>query len=270
MGPPGGLTVGRLDGKVALITGAAGGQGECHARLFAEEGASVTIADVRAVEGRAVAESLGERGLFVALDVADEAQWPAAVSATLERFGKLDVLVNNAGVSGGRPVPLQDTPVELFEEIFRVNQLGTFLGMRACAPAMIAAGGGSIVNVASLVATGARTGFTPYVATKWAVRGLSKAAAIELAQHGIRVNTIFPGFVNTPMVAHAAQHVRETIDAMIPLGRAAEPAEMSPLVLHLASDESSYVTGAELIADGGISSDLFPGLATFAANAESA
>jgi 3alpha(or 20beta)-hydroxysteroid dehydrogenase len=257
--------MGRLEGKVGLITGAAGGQGECHARLFVEEGAAVVVADVREEEGRAVSESLGKRALFVPLDVGEEEHWGEAVSATVERFGKLDVLVNNAGISGGRPVPLTETSLELFHEVFRVNQLGTFLGMRACAPAMIAAGGGSIVNVASLVATGARTGFAPYVSTKWAVRGLSKTAAIELAEHGIRVNTIFPGFVDTPMVAHAAPHVREVIDTMIPLGRAAGPAEISPLVVHLASDESSYVTGAELVADGGISSNLFPGLDAFAA-----
>jgi 3alpha(or 20beta)-hydroxysteroid dehydrogenase len=250
----------RLHGKVALITGAAGGQGECHARLFVEEGARVVVADVREEQGLAVAESLGERALFVALDVGDEEQWTSAVSATVAHFGKLDVLVNNAGVSGGRPIPLPDTDTALFHEIVRVNQLGTFLGMRACVPAMIDAGGGSIVNISSLAATGARSGFAPYVASKWAVRGLSKAAAIELARHGIRVNTVLPGFVDTPMVAHAAPHVREVIDTMIPLGRAAEPAEISPVVAHLASDESSYVTGAEVLADGGVSSSLFPGL----------
>lgn len=250
----------RLSGKVALITGAAGGQGASHARLFAQEGASVVIADVREAEGREVASSLGDQGAFVSLDVSEEAQWAAAVRTAIEAFGKLDVLVNNAGITGGGAIPLEQTPLELFDQICRVNQVGTFLGIKSCVGPMIEAGGGSIVNIASTIAIIPRASFVGYTASKWAVRGISKAAAVEYASRGIRVNAIFPGFINTPMVEHAPQQVRDTITTMIPMRRPGEPVEISPLVVMLASDESSYVTGAELVVDGGLTSDKYGGL----------
>jgi 3alpha(or 20beta)-hydroxysteroid dehydrogenase len=250
--------MGRLEGKVALVTGAARGQGEAHVRALAAEGARVVVADVLADEGQAVAGSLGEHGLFQLLDVGDEAHWQAAVVAAVDRFGRLDVLVNNAGIAGRHE--LLELELETFMSFIRTNQVGPFLGMKTAAPAMIRGGGGSIVNVSSIVGLSGVELVAAYAATKWAVRGLSKSAAVELGGDGIRVNTIFPGVLDTPMTEFMSPEGIEIRRRMVPLGRLGEADACTGLVVFLASDESAYITGAEIAVDGGISSTLWPGL----------
>jgi 3alpha(or 20beta)-hydroxysteroid dehydrogenase len=251
--------VGRLDGKIALITGAARGQGESHARAFVAEGAKVVVADLLEEEGRAVADSLGENALFVMLDVTDEASWHEAVAEAVDRFGALNGLVNNAGISIG--APLLETTIDNFTLHFRVNQLGPFLGIQACAPAMIESGGGSIVNVSSIAGTLAPRSTVAYSASKSALRAITKAAAVELGPRGIRANTVLPGLIRTPMTRFAPEETTAVQRAMIPIGRPAEPEEVSPLVVYLVSDESGYLNGAEIAFDGGVTAALWPGAA---------
>ena len=248
----------RLDGKVALITGAARGMGAAEARLFAEEGAKVAVCDVVDGEGRSVAESIGESAIYLHLDVTDEDQWSSAVAATRDAFGQLDVLVNNAGVAEG--AALADMSLESWDRVIAVNQTGVFLGMRAVVPAMTGAGGGSILNISSIDGMVGMNFIVSYVASKWAVRGMTKAAAMELGQFGIRVNSIHPGFiVDTELGTEEGGDSSEThalLDAysqkLAPLGRAGKPDEIARLALFLASDESSYSTGSEFVADGGL------------------
>ncbi|MCB0950793.1 MAG: glucose 1-dehydrogenase [Mycobacterium sp.] len=241
--------MGRVSGRVVLISGAARGMGAEHARALAAEGASVVIADVLDDEGAAVAESIGEQAMFVHLDVTDEHSWSAAVTATVEHFGSLSVLVNNAGIVNGNLIA--DYEVAQWRAILDVNLTGTFLGIRASVAAMTAAGAGSIINVSSVEGFRGSPGLHGYTATKFAVRGLTKSAALELAEHNIRVNSIHPGFVRTPMTDGIPEDF-----LTIPLGRGAEPAEVSAMVLFLASDESSYCTGSEFIVDGGLLSGV--------------
>jgi 3alpha(or 20beta)-hydroxysteroid dehydrogenase len=242
--------MGRLDGKVALITGAARGQGAAEARAFVAEGACVVVTDVL-VEGQSVARELGDAAVFVHHDVASEAEWAMAVAAALERFGRLDVLVNNAGLL--RRGALEETTAADYERHFRVNQLGVFLGMRAVLEPMRAAGGGSIVNIASVNALRGMRGSIAYTSTKWAVRGLTQCAALELAPHAIRVNTVNPGLIETPMTAaNSPEHNRAAV-ARTPLARAGTVADVIGAVVYLASDESAFVTGAEITVDGGVS-----------------
>lgn len=218
--------------------------GASHARLLASEGASVVIGDILDEEGTRLAADLGPAVRFVHLDVTAPDQWRTAVGAAVAEFGKLDVLVNNAGiVNGGQ---LQQFDLDDWRRILDVNLTGTFLGMRAVADAMIAAGGGSIVNVSSIEGLRGSAWAHGYVATKWGVRGLAKSVAMELAPHNIRVNSIHPGLIRTPMTANLPEDV-----ITIPLGRAADPIEVSHFVLFLASDESAYATGAEFVMDGG-------------------
>jgi 3alpha(or 20beta)-hydroxysteroid dehydrogenase len=239
----------RLDGKVALITGAARGQGEAEARLFATAGARVVVADVLDAEGEAVAADIGDAARYVHLDVADEAGWAAAVATTLDAFGRLDVLVNNAGIL--RTSRIEDQTLDGFDAIVRVNLYGVFNGMRAVIAPMRAAGGGAIVNISSAAGLRGVPGHAAYGATKWAVRGITKTAALELAADGIRVNSVHPGAVDTPMVAFANLQRGPGGLPGNALGRCAVPEEIADLVLFLASDASSYITGAELAIDGG-------------------
>lgn len=241
--------MGRVDGRVALITGGARGMGAEHARVLAAEGAAVVIADVLDDEGAAVAEAIGDQATYVHLDVTDERSWSRAVQATVERYGSLSVLVNNAGIVNGNLIHQYD--VAQWRAILDVNLTGTFLGIRASVTAMTAAGGGSIVNVSSVEGFRGSPGLHGYTATKFAVRGLSKSAALELAPQNIRVNSIHPGFIRTPMTAGIPEDFLS-----IPLGRGAEPAEVSAMVLFLASDESSYCTGSEFVIDGGLLSGV--------------
>jgi 3alpha(or 20beta)-hydroxysteroid dehydrogenase len=246
--------VGRLDGKVALITGGARGMGKSHVRHFVAEGARVVLGDVLDDWGAYVAGKLGEQSCrFVHHDVTSEDQWAAAAGAALDAFGRLDVLVNNAGVL--RFGAITDMSPAEFRHIMDVNATGCWLGMRAVIPAMTAAGGGSIVNISSIEGFTGAAGLSAYSASKFAVRGMTKAAASELASRGIRVNSVHPGGVLTRMILEAAEDSGSSsgdgfLQAM-PMGRFAEPVEISRLVAYLASDDSSYSTGSEFVADGG-------------------
>jgi len=241
--------MGRVDGKVALISGGARGMGASHARLLVEEGASVVIGDILDDEGKALADELGDAARYVHLDVTELEQWEAAVATAVGDFGKLDVLVNNAGIVAlGQ---LKSFDLAKWQKVIDVNLTGTFLGMRVAVDPMIAAGGGSIINVSSIEGLRGAPMVHPYVASKWAVRGLSKSAALELAPHKIRVNSIHPGFIRTPMTKHLPDDM-----VTIPLGRPAESREVSTFVLFLASDESAYATGSEFVMDGGLVTDV--------------
>jgi 3alpha(or 20beta)-hydroxysteroid dehydrogenase len=247
--------VGRLDGKVALITGGARGMGKSHARHFVAEGARVVIGDVLDDRGGHVAAGLGAANCrYVHHDVTSEPDWAAAVTATLDAFGRLDVLVNNAGVL--KFAPITDMPLADFRQVLEVNAVGCWLGMKAVIGPMTAAGGGSIVNISSIEGFTGAAGLSAYSASKFAVRGMTKAAASELGHLGIRVNSVHPGGVMTRMVleqAGASGHAdgANFLQSM-PLARFAEPVEISRLVAYLASDDASYSTGSEFIADGGI------------------
>jgi 3alpha(or 20beta)-hydroxysteroid dehydrogenase len=239
----------RLDGKVALISGAARGQGEAEARLFVEAGACVVIGDVLDDAGEAVAKDLGDAARFVHLDVTDAPSWQRAVDATIESFGGLDVLVNNAGIL--RMASLREETLAGFEQIIRVNLYGVFLGMQAVLAPMRDAGGGSIVNISSAAGMRGIPDHGAYGASKWAVRGLTKTAALEFASDRIRVNSVHPGAVDTPMVAWAGIVRGEGNMPGVPLGRTGIPEDIANLVLFLASDASSYITGTEHVIDGG-------------------
>ena len=247
--------MGRLDGKVALITGGARGMGKSHVRHFVAEGAQVVFGDVLDDKGAAVAAKLGEQSCrYIHHDVTSEEQWAAAVRAAVDTFGRLDVLVNNAGVL--QRAPIADMPLAGFRRILEVNAVGCWLGMKAVIEPMKAAGGGSIVNISSVEGLTGAAGLSAYSASKFAVRGMTKAAAGELGQFGIRVNSVHPGGVITSMtLSQAVAAGQEDADAFLkamPLARFAEPAEISRLVVFLASDESSYSTGSEFVADGGL------------------
>lgn len=219
--------------------------GAAHARLLVAEGASVVIGDILDDEGRALAEELGDATRFVHLDVTDPDQWQSAVATAVQDFGKLDVLVNNAGIINGNS--LRKFTLEQWRQILDVNLTGTFLGMQAAIDPMIAAGGGSIVNVSSIEGLRGAPWAHGYVASKWGVRGLAKSAALELAHHNIRVNSLHPGLIRTPMTEAIPDDL-----VTIPLGRPAQPEEVATFVLFLASDEASYATGSEFVVDGGL------------------
>ncbi len=244
----------RLDGKVAIVTGAARGQGEAEARLFAAEGARVVLTDVLEEPGRKLAAEIGSAALFARQDVSSEAGWEEVVALALSHFGRLDALVNNAGIV--HYASLFDHSVDDYMRVIRVNQLGVFLGMRVAGAAMGKRGGGSIVNISSIGGLVGVGGAIAYTASKHAVTGMTKVAALELASLGVRVNSIHPGGVDTAMV--------EMPDAMragvrerggmpnVPLARIGLPEEIAQAALFLASDESSYCTGTALLVDGGL------------------
>lgn len=240
---------GRLAGKVALITGAAGGQGAAEAHMFAAEGAQVLLGDINVNEATTVADSVGGSARALHLDVASEHDWQRAAE-TATTMGGLDILVNNAGALRMRP--LEHETADGLRSMLEVNLLGAFLGMRAALPLMRAAGSGSIVNVASVSALTAIPKTGAYGASKWALRGLTRIAAAEWGRFGVRVNAIFPGPINTPMLPASGTGPDENRFAHLPLGRHGEPEEVARLALFLASDESSYVTGGEFVIDGGL------------------
>jgi 3alpha(or 20beta)-hydroxysteroid dehydrogenase len=242
--------VGRLDGKVAIVTGASRGQGEAEARLFAAEGARVLVADVLDEEGEKVAADIGDAAAFTHLDVADEGQWAAAVATAEERFGPVSVLVNNAGVLHFQAV--HKTEADDFDRVMRINVRGVFLGMKAVTPSMTRAGGGSIVNISSTAGLQGLPYLGAYVASKWAVRGLSKTAAIDLGPKGIRVNSVHPGGIDTPMTRfEGLDQTQAPFYKYLPLKRIGTVDDVAPVVLFLASDEARYVTGGEYAVDGG-------------------
>jgi 3alpha(or 20beta)-hydroxysteroid dehydrogenase len=245
----------RLQGKVAVITGAARGMGEAHARGFVAEGAKVILTDTRAELGAALAKELGGSALFVEHDVASRAGWQLVVAEGEARFGTVNVLVNNAGILG----PIAKT-VDLAEEeymrVCAVNQHSVYLGMQAVIPSMLRAGVGSIVNISSISGIVANYGApsVAYVGSKFAVRGMSKATAMEYGRDNIRVNSVHPGFILTPMMIEGTDEHGGDAPKIIPMGRVAKPHEVTNLVVFLASDEASYITASEYVIDAGLSS----------------
>lgn len=241
----------RLDNKVALITGGARGQGAAEAELFVNAGAQVVITDVLDAEGRATAERLGAACEFLHHDVASEDDWNTVVDTIIARHQRLDILVNNAGIF--RMVGLIETSLAMWQQMIDINQTGVFLGMRAAAPAMQANGSGSIINISSIAGMKSASKAHAYSASKWAVRGMTKSAAVELAPSGVRVNSVHPGIIDTNMLQEFGG-MRDSIESRIPLGRVASADEVGKLVLFLASDDASYCTGQEFVVDGAMTS----------------
>ncbi len=242
--------MGRLDGKVAIVTGAARGQGAAEARAFAREGAKVVLTDVLVEEGEATASTIGGDAVFVRHDVSSEEEWEAAIAATLDRFGRLDVLVNNAAVAFTSPIT--EHSLADYERLVAVNQVGVFLGLKSVVKPMTDAGGGSIVNISSGAGLRATKYMIGYAATKYAVTGMTAAAALELARYNIRVNSIHPGVIDTDMISTNTPEMTAGTVKATPLRRLGAPEEIAEVALFLASDESSYMTGAHLPVDGGI------------------
>jgi 3alpha(or 20beta)-hydroxysteroid dehydrogenase len=249
--------MGRLDGKVAIISGAGRGQGAAEAKLFANEGARVVLGDVLDADVEVVAKEIGNAAIAVHHDVTVESEWAALVQKAVDEFGRVDVLVNNAGIF--RITPLAATSADAYMDVIRVNQLGTFLGMQAVTAAMTASGGGSIINISSIAGLRGSAGTIAYSASKWAVRGMTKVAALELAPFGIRVNSIHPGIIDTPMLLDLMitdDTARAAIGSRIPIGQVANADQVARLALFLASDESDHSTGAEFVVDGGITAGM--------------
>ena len=245
---------GRLAGKVAIITGAAGGIGAASARGFALEGATLLLTDAHASGAQQLAEEIGRGAIASAHDVASEADWQAVVAAALDAHGRIDILLNNAGVF--LAAPLADTSLEDFRRVIDVNAVGVFLGMRAVVPSMLERRSGSIVNVSSVAGLGGSPFLTAYAASKWAVRGMTKVLAKELAPHGVRVNSLHPGQIDTDMNARQREKTPELVERLvrgIPMRRIGTPEEVADAALFLACDESVCVTGTELVVDGGTS-----------------
>ena len=239
--------MGRLDGKIALITGGARGQGAAEAKLFADEGATVRITDVLDDVGEETAASLGGSVSYRHQDVAAGDQWTRVVDELLEDFGRLDVLVNNAGIF--QLGNLESTTMDDWDRMIAINQTGVFLGMQVAARPMREQKSGSIINLSSIAGLSGAAMAQAYAATKWAVRGMTKSAARELAEFQVRVNSVHPGIIETPMLEQFGP-LREQVEQAIPFGRTAEASEVAQLVLFLASDESSYSSGHEFVVDG--------------------
>lgn len=250
---------GRVAGKVALVTGGASGLGAESARRLAREGAKIVLTDLAEAEGHAVADGIAAEGhaaVFLTQDVTQEARWTEVVDETIGRFGRIDVLVNSAGIGDGGG-PLLETTYEAFRRMIAINLDGTFLGMKAVAPGMAAQGSGSIINLSSILGKVGLAGAPAYCASKGGVLMLTKSTALELAPLGVRVNSVHPGFIDTPMVSGAIQRsengneMREMIISRHAMGRLGVPREIADGIVFLASDESSFMTGAELVIDGG-------------------
>lgn len=243
---------GRLEGKTALVTGGARGQGEAEARLFAAEGARVVITDVLDADGEQVAAEV-DTITYMHHDVTDEAQWERVAAEMIEDLGKIDVLVNNAGIY--RNSPIGSTTLEEYRQVIEINQIGVFLGLKHVGPVMAAAGSGSIINISSIAGMRGGGGSIAYTASKWAVRGMTKVAMSEFAPSGVRVNSIHPGLIETQMLQQLPvieQGQGDQVMRRIPYGRFAQAEEVANLALFLASDESEYCNGTEFIIDGGM------------------
>lgn len=243
----------RLAGKIAIITGASQGMGLAHARAFVAHGAQVILGDINDKAGSALASELGSNAIFVKQDVARRADWQNLLREGEKRFGTVNVLVNNAGILG-KLAETTDLPEEEFLRVCAVNQTGVFLGMQTVLPGMLKAGGGSIVNISSVAGLVAIFGAPnlAYVASKFAVRGMTKQVAVEYGARNIRVNSVHPGYIKTPMMVAATDEEGGGALTQIPLRRMAEPVEVSNLVVFLASDESAFITGTEHVIDGGM------------------
>jgi 3alpha(or 20beta)-hydroxysteroid dehydrogenase len=245
--------MGRLDGKVAIITGASQGMGEAHARRFVAEGAKITMTDLNEERGQEIASELGDNARFMKADVTSLADWQRVVDETEAAFGPVNVLVNNAGIIG----PIVET-VEFDEAdyltVCAVNQHSQFYGMKCVIPSMRKAGGGSIINVSSIAGLVSIVGApnVAYVGSKFASRGMTKHAAVQYGPDNIRVNSVHPGYILTPMMAAATDEEGGGITSQIPLGRMADPDEVSQLMVWLASDDSSYISGTEQVVDAGL------------------
>jgi cyclopentanol dehydrogenase len=245
--------MGRLDGKVALITGAARGQGETEARLFAQEGAQVVLTDVLVEPGQQVAASIrtnGGEATFLQLDVSNPDEWHEVVRHTVQTYGRLDILINNAGIA--QRAGLLETSLEDWDRLMDINLKGVFLGMKYAIPAMLESGGGTVINISSTSGIVGFPGGTAYHAAKGGVRLLTKVVAAEFATRGIRVNSIHPGIVETPMTDNMAPQRMQLLLERTPMGRKGQPQEIAYGALFLASDEASFMTGAELVIDGGM------------------
>ena len=241
--------MGRVDDKVALISGGARGMGAADARMLVAEGAKVVIGDILDEQGTALAEELGEAARYVHLDVTSAEDWKFAVDTAVQTFGKLDVLVNNAGIA--QAAPLKTVDMTRWQKVLDVNLTGPMLGIKAVIEPMVAAGGGSIINISSIEGLRGAVWMHSYVASKWGLRGLTKSAALELAPEKIRVNSVHPGFIRTPMTKHLPDNI-----VSAPMGRPGTPEEVATFVVFLASDESSFSTGAEYVVDGGLVTDV--------------
>jgi 3alpha(or 20beta)-hydroxysteroid dehydrogenase len=240
-----------ISGLTAIVTGAAGAMGEQEARMFAERGANVVLTDVRADEGTAIADDIGNAAVFVPHDVSSESGWNTVIETALSAFGSVNVLVNNAAIS--KAIKLIDTDVDTFDLFYRINQLGVYLGMKSVVEPMKAAGGGSIINISSVAGLRGASTLFAYSASKWAVRGMTQSAALELARFKIRVNAVFPGVIDTPMNAPNPPGMNDVLVKTTPLRRMGESHEVAEAVLFLASPEAGFATGAELAIDGGMS-----------------
>jgi 3alpha(or 20beta)-hydroxysteroid dehydrogenase len=240
-----------LDGTVAIITGAARGQGAAEAKLLVASGAKVVLTDVLAEQGKVTAAEIGPSALFIEQDVSSDEGWQEVIESTLAAFGRVDVLVNNAAIS--RPLRLEDTDPDTYDLLYRVNQRSVYLGMRAVVPSMKAQGGGSIINISSVAGLQGTKSLFAYTATKWAVRGMTKSAALELARYQIRVNTIFPGVIDTAILDENPDRMNDVLVKSTPMRRLGQPTEIAEAVLFLASPRASFVTGADFAIDGGMS-----------------
>ncbi len=245
--------MGRLDGKVAIISGAARGQGAAEARQFVGEGAKVVLGDVLHEEGELVAKELGDSARYVPLDVTDEAAWANAVETATATFGALNVLVNNAGIAH-MPTPIAVMEPADYRRVVEINQIGTFLGMHVAIPTIVRNAPGSIVNISSVNGYVGAPGMSAYVSTKFAVRGMTECAALELGTSGVRINSVHPGPIDTPMIGpetFGGFDIRPMLDKTVPMHRVGRPEEVAELVTWLASDASSYCTGGHFVVDGG-------------------
>ena len=241
--------MGKLDGKVAIVTGAASGIGAAQARILGGAGANVILADINPDRGQAVAAAIGANAIFVAHDVTSQESWTSLVEVAERRFGRVDILVNTAGISRGGSI--EDMTLETFMSVFQVNTVGVFLGTKAVVGVMTRLGGGAIVNVASAAAFHGYAGTHAYSASKWAVRGLTKTTARELASRKIRVNAIFPGPISTDLLIGLGQDPDAVARAVTAVGYAGAPEDVAAATLYLVSDDARYVYGAELAVDGG-------------------
>lgn len=247
--------MGRFDNQTVLVTGGTGGQGASHVRAYHREGANVVIAATSEDRGRALVAELGERALFVRTDVTDEEDWQEAVAEAEGRFGPIGILVNNAGVQNPA-MPIESLDRALWDRVLGINLTGSYLGIKTTTPSLRRNGGGVIVNIASTMGHAGTPMYAPYVASKWALRGLTRTAALELGRDGIRVNSIHPGVISTPLI-------NESIDGQPPIAdfyspapfavpRTGEPSDITSLLLHVTSADASFITGSEFVADGGL------------------
>jgi 3alpha(or 20beta)-hydroxysteroid dehydrogenase len=242
--------MGRLSGKVVIVTGGARGQGASHVRVMVREGAKVVLTDLLVEQGEALVAELGAAAKFIRQDVSKPEDWERVIAETEAAFGPVNVLVNNAAITFLKP--FEETSFEEYQKVILINQTSVFLGMKAVAPSMRRAGAGSIVNISSIVAGKGIVGNMAYTAAKAAIVGMGKVAALELVGDNIRVNTILPGMIRTPMVEEVPAERLAEFNAGIPMKRMATTTEVSNLAVYLASDESSYSTGSDFVVDGGI------------------